>query len=119
MTKEMESQTLATKFKEAMRGAGVCQVEIRAPKSNAAGQRLHRTLVLAGIEAELVDVAASPQSGILIEASQECAKVALSIQTAFSVVGLEAHLLVQNTRRPDLVVIHLNSESGPGKTPKK
>jgi hypothetical protein len=43
----------------------------------------------------------------------------LSIQTAFSVVGLEAHLLVQNTRRPDLVVIHLNSESGPRKPPKK
>ena len=117
MTKAMESQTLAIKFKEAFRAGETCQVEIRAPKGNAAGQRLLKTLALAGIQAELIDVAAAPQSGILIEASQQCAKVAVPIQTAFSVVGMEAHLLVQNTRDPNLVVIHLNSESQ--KPPKK
>jgi hypothetical protein len=119
MTKAMEAQTLATKFKEALNAGETCVIEIRTPAKNAAGQRLLKTLALAGIDVQLVDVAASPQSGILIEASQQCAKVALSIQTAFSMVGLEAHLLIQNVRRPDLVVIHLNSESNPPKAPKK
>jgi hypothetical protein len=119
MTKAMAAQTLATKFKEAFQGADTCVVEIRTPAKNAAGQRLHKTLALAGIDAQLIDVAASPQSGILIEASQQCAKVALSIQTAFGMVGLEAHLLVQNVRRPELVVIHLNSEPGPRKALRK
>ena len=118
MTKAMESRTLATKFQEALKASDECIIEIRAPIGNSAGQRLHKTLTLAGIQAALVDVIASPHSGILIETNQRCAKTALSVQSAFHAVGVEAHLLVQNTPREDLIVIHLNESADPT-TPKK
>jgi hypothetical protein len=104
------TRALATKFKEVLKGTENCTIEIRTPLGNAAGQRLQKSLSIAGVDAELIDVAATPHTGILIEASQQCAEIALSLQTAFKAVGQEAHLLVQNTRHPDLVIIHLNSD---------
>ena len=111
MNKAVETRALASKFKEALHGIGECTVEIRAPRSNTAASRLQKTLSIAGIEAQLIDVPATPHTGLLIETSQQCARIALSMQTAFRAVRIEAHLLIQDTTRPDLVIIHLNSEA--------
>ena len=119
MNKAVESGTLANKFKEALKAGKNCIIEIRTPLGNAAGQRLHKALSLAGVKTSVVDVVATPHSGILIETNQQCAKTGLSIQTAFSSVGMDAHLLIQNTPRADIVIIHLNSDEEPRKTPKK
>ena len=118
MNKTLESGTLVDKFKEALKAGKNCAIEIRTPLENPVGQRLHKALKVAGVETSFVDVA-TPHSGILIETNQQCAKTGLSIQTAFSAVGLDAHLLVQNTPRENIVIIHLNSESDPQKAPKK
>jgi hypothetical protein len=114
MNKALDSGTLATKFKESIKSSRECTVEIRAPMGNTAGQRLQKALSLAGVTAELISVAATPKAGIMIEASQRCAQIALSIQTSFKAAGLDAHLLVQNARRPDLVIIHLNADDTEG-----
>jgi hypothetical protein len=107
--KATEARTLATKFKELSKGTGHCAIEIRSPIGNAAGERLQQTFNVAGIKSTLLNVVATPNTGILIETSQECAALGLSIQTAFKAVDMEAHLLVQNTQRPEVVVIHLNA----------
>jgi hypothetical protein len=119
MNKAAESRELATKFKQAMKVAGNCAIEIRTPIGNPAGQRLHKSLTLAGVKTELIDVVATPNSGILIEACQDCAQLGLSIQSAFTGVGVEAHLLVQNTTRENIVIIHLNAAEEPPAAPKK
>src|SRR5205085_9155212 len=116
--KALESRALASKFKEALKDTRRCSFEIRSAVGNATGQRLHHALTLAGVKAHLIEAVAPPSSGILIETSQECAGVGLSIQTAFKTVGLDAHLLVQVTRDPNTVVIHLNSDEPPA-APKK
>src|SRR5947199_9765547 len=108
--KATESRALASKFKEALKTAHHCSFEIRSPMGNAIGRRLQKALDVAGVKAELIEVVATPNAGILIETCQDCAGIGLSIQTAFKTVGLEAHLLVQNTGQPDFVIIHLNSE---------
>ena len=117
--KATETRTLAFKFKEAVKHSKRCSFEIRTAIGNAAGQRLHKALTVAGVQAKLIQVVAAPSAGILIETSQDCGGVGVSIQSAFKAVGLDAHLLVQNTRDADLVVIHLNSDDPPNKSPKK
>ena|ERR1041385_4373185 len=117
MNKAIENRALTTKLKEALKESKGCIVEIRTPIGNAAGQRLQRTLTIAGVKATVVDVVATPNAGVLIETSQQCAKIGLAIQTAFSGVGVEAHLLVQNTRHPEVVVIHLSSKDSGAANP--
>ena len=119
MSKALESGTLANKFKEALKTGKNCAIEIRAPLGNPAGRRLHKALALAGVTTSMVDVVATPHTGILIETNQQCAKTGLSVQSAFSAVGMDAHLLVQNTHRENSVIIHLNSDEEPRKAPKK
>jgi len=119
MNKALESGSLANKFKEALKTGKNCVIEIRAPIGNAAGERLHKALTLAGVKTLLVDVVATPYSGILIETNQHCAKTGLSLQTAFSAAGMDAHLLVQSSHRENSVIIHLNSKAEPRKSPKK
>lgn len=119
MNKAAESRELATKFKQAMKAARNCAIEIRTPIGNPTGHRLHKSLTLAGVKTALVDVVATPHSGILIEACQDCAELGLSIQSAFTGVGVEAHLLVQNNTRENMVIIHLNAAEEPPPTPKK
>jgi hypothetical protein len=119
MNKALESGTLADKFKQALKAGKNCAIEIRTPLGNPAGQRLHKALKLARVETSLVDVVATPHAGILIETNQQCAKTGLSIQSAFSAVGMDAHLLVQNTYRENIVIIHLNSDAEAQKAPKK
>jgi hypothetical protein len=75
MNKALESRTLATKFKEALQGSEGCTIEIRSPAGNATGERLHKALTLAGVPTELIDVTATPNTGVLIEASQPCANI--------------------------------------------
>ena len=73
----MESRVLTTHLKEALRHERGCAIEIRAPfgsDSHTTAQRLLKSLIVAGVKAELVDVVAAPQVGILIEASQQCAR---------------------------------------------
>jgi hypothetical protein len=112
-----ESRALASKFKEALQSAHHCTFEIRAPIGNVIGRRLQKALEVAGVKVELIEVVATPNAGILIETCQDCARIGLSLQTAFKTVGLEAHLLVQNVGQPDFVIIHLNSER-PERAPK-
>ena len=108
--KATESRALASKFKEAVKGSTRCHFEIRSPIGNTVGRRLHKSFDVAGVKAKLIEVVATPNAGILIETSQDCAAVGLSIQTAFKTFGIEAHLLVQNTSDPHLVILHLNSQ---------
>jgi hypothetical protein len=111
-----DRDALTTQLKQTVRKEDRCVFEIRAPlgtEAHQTAQRLMRALEVAGLKGELVPVVGSPNSGILIEASQECARIALSIQTAFGGIGMEAHLLIQNTRRPDMVVIHLGQKQKP------
>ena len=119
MNKALKSGTLADKFKQALKAGKNCVIEIRTPLGNPAGQRLHKALKLAGVNTTFVDVVATPHTGILIETNQQCAKTGLSIQSAFSAVGMDAHLLVQPTHRANTVIIHLNSDEEPRKAPKK
>jgi hypothetical protein len=112
--KATESRALASKFKEAVKHAGRCSFEIRSPIGNAIGQRLQKALEIAGVKTELIEVVATPNAGILIETSQECGGLGLSIQTAFKAIGMEAHLLIQNTGQTNLVIIHLNSSEAKG-----
>lgn len=100
--------TLATQVKEAIKGARQCAIEVYCPMGNPAGKRLMKALSFAGVKAHLIEVVATPNTGVLIETSQDCAGVGLAIQSAFRVAALDAHLLVQNTRAPNVVVIHLN-----------
>jgi hypothetical protein len=119
MNKTVETKTLAIQVKEALKGAQKCAIEIHSPLNNPAGKRLHKILSVAGVKANLVEVVATPNTGILIETCPDCAGVGLAIQSAFRVAALEAHLLVQNTRIPNMVVIHLNAEEKQErKTPK-
>ena len=118
MNKAMESRALGTQVKEALKASRQCVIEIHSPVGNSAGRRLHKTLSVAGVKANLIEVVSKPNIGILIETSQECAGIGLAIQTAFGVAGIEAHLLVQNTRDPRTVVIHMGSAEKPSKAPK-
>ena len=114
----METKTLTAQVKEALKGAKTCVIEIRSPKGNTAGQRLLKALRLAGVKTELTEVAATPNAGILIETCPECAAIGLAVQTGFGTVGMEAHLLVQTTRIPNKVIIHLGEDGEPPTTPK-
>jgi hypothetical protein len=114
--KTVESQVLATHLKGAVTKKERCAIEIRAAigsESHAAAQRLLQALLVAGFKAELIDVVATPHTGILVEASNKCAKTALSIQTAFGIVGIEAHLLIQSTPKDNTVIVHLGQEAKP------
>ena len=113
-----ETRALATQVKEALKSASKCTIEIHSPIGNEAGKRLVKALSIAGVKASLINITATPNTGILIETSQECAGVGLAVQSAFRVAAIEAHLLVQNTRSPNTVVIHLNTEENPSKPPK-
>lgn len=117
MNKALETRTFAIHVKDALKGAQQCVIEIHSPIRNPAGKRLLKSLSVAGVKATLIEVVDTPHTGILIETGQECAGVGLAIQSAFRVAALEAHLLVQSPREPNLVVIHLNSEEKP-KPPK-
>ena len=114
MNKAAETRTLATQVKEALKGSTQCTIEIHSPMANPAGKRLHKSLSVAGVNANLIEVVATPNTGILIETCPDCAGVGLAIQSAFKVAGLEAHLLVQTTRHPNTVAIHLNAEEKKG-----
>jgi hypothetical protein len=114
----METKTLTAQVKEALKVAKTCVIEIRSPMGNAAGQRLLKALRLAGVKTDLIEVTATPNPGILIETCPECAAIGLAVQTGFGTAGLEAHLLVQTTRIPNKVIIHLGSAEPPSKTPK-
>ena len=110
MNKAIESRTLATQVKEAVKGSANCVIEIHSPIGNPSGQRLLKSLSISGVKASLIEIVATPNTGILIETSQACAGVGLAVQSAFRVATLEAHLLVQNTRRPNTVIIHLGAD---------
>lgn len=114
----MDNPSLASHVKQALKGSEKCTIEIHSPMGNPAGERLKKTLSAAGVKTKLIEIVANPNTGILIECSQECSKLALAVQTAFGIIGMEAHLLVQNTREPNMIVIHLNGE-GDFNTPKK
>jgi hypothetical protein len=113
MNKAVETKALATQVKEALKGAKQCVIEIHSPLNNPAGKRLLKSLSVAGVKANLIEVVDTPHTGILIETCQECAGVGLSIQSAFKVAAIEAHLLIQNVRIPNMVIIHLNSAEKP------
>jgi hypothetical protein len=117
MNKAVETKTLATQVKEAVKGAKQCVIEIHSPVTNPAGKRLLKSLSIAGVKASLVQVVDTPHTGILIETCPDCAGVGLAIQSAFKVAAVEAHLLVQEVRIPNMVIIHLNSAEKPT-TPK-
>ena len=114
----METKTMTAQVKEALKGAKTCAIEIRSPIGNAAGQRLAKAFRLAGVKTDLIEVTAVPNPGILIETCPDCAAVGLAVQTGFGTAGLEAHLLIQTTRIPNKVVIHLGQAETPAKTPK-
>jgi len=107
--KATETRTLESKFTETLKATGGCSIEIRCPMGNTIGERLQRSLATAGVKTHLIHVVASANTGILIESSTDCAGIALSIQSALKAIEMEAHLLVQYTPRPQVVVIHLNS----------
>lgn len=113
MNKAAETRTLATQVKEALKGAKQCSIEIHSPLNNPAGKRLLKSLSVAGVKASLIEVVDTPHTGILIETCPDCAGVGLAIQSAFRVAAIEAHLLVQEVRIPNMVVIHLNSVEKP------
>ncbi|HUS36373.1 MAG TPA: hypothetical protein VM680_13560 [Verrucomicrobiae bacterium] len=117
MNKVAETKTLAIQVKDALKGAQKCVIEIHSPLNNPAGKRLLKSLSVAGVKANLIQVVDTPHTGILIETCPDCAGVGLAIQSAFRVAAVEAHLLVQNVRIPNTVVIHLNSLEDP-KAPK-
>ena len=114
----MQTKTLTTQVKEALKGAKTCVLEIRSPIGNPAGQRLVKAFRMAGVRTDFIEVTAVPNSGILIETCPDFAAVGLAVQTGFGTAGLEAHLLVQTTRIPNKVVIHLGQAETPTKTPK-
>jgi hypothetical protein len=108
--KTVETRVLADQLKGAKHKEERCAIEIRAPVGSEAhdsAKRLLKSLAIAGFKAELIDVVSTPHSGILIESATGCARTALSVQTAFKVAGMEAHLLIQNGSRPNTVIIHL------------
>jgi hypothetical protein len=109
MNKAVETKTLAGHVKEALKSAKQCEIEIHSPVSNPAGKRLLKSLSIAGVKANLVQVVDTPHTGVLIETCPDCAGVGLAIQSAFRVAAMEAHLLVQEVRIPKMVIIHLNS----------
>lgn len=113
MNKTVETKTLATNVKEALKGAKQCVIEIHSPISNPAGKRLLKSLSVAGVKANLIEVVDTPHTGILIETCQECAGIGLAIQSAFKIAAVEAHLLIQEVRIPHMVIIHLNSVEKP------
>lgn len=109
--KSIDTRTQNARFKELLKPTSGCRIEIRCPRGNSSGRRLQKSLSLAGAKTDLIEAfVAPPSAGILIEASPDCAQVALSIQTAFKAIDMEAHLLIQSTPEADVVIIHLNSE---------
>ena len=91
MNKAIESRAVATQVKQALKGGKNCTIEIHSPMGNPAGKRLAKSLAVSGVKADLVEVVASPNTGILIETVPECAGVGLAIQSAFKVAAVEAH----------------------------
>src|SRR5688500_1327240 len=110
MNKAIESRTLATQVKEAVKGSANCVIEIHSPTGNPSGQRLLKSLSISGVKASLSEIVATPNTGILLAASQARAGVGLAVQRAFRVATREDHFLVQNTRRPYAVIIHLGAD---------
>lgn len=110
-----EPRSFAGHFKKALRKEHRCEVEIRSPVGSetlVAAKRLLRGFQMAGFTGRVLEVVATPCEGILVESDLELSGAALSIQSAFKMVGLEAEVLVQASSRPNLVILHLGRKAG-------
>jgi len=104
---------IAAELKDALHSRRRCEIEIRAPlgaESRKTAERLLKGFSLSGFEGKIIDVVASPSSGILVECSHDTSQIALSIQTAFTTAGLHAELLIHDRGRAKTIILHLGEE---------
>jgi hypothetical protein len=110
-----ENGVLAEHIRKAVRSKARCNIEIRTvagSQSREAAERLAASLRLGGLQAEIVETGSSPRGDILIESSQECASIALSLQSAFLAWGASVQVLVHEKIDPRTIVLHIGEQAG-------
>lgn len=112
-----ENGVLAEHIRKAVRSKVRCKLEIRTVTGSQAretAERLVASLRLGGLPAEIVEAGSSPRGDILIETSQECASIALSLQSAFLAWGAPVQLLVHDKTDPKTIVLHIGEQAALG-----
>jgi hypothetical protein len=114
---QRENGVLAEHIKKTVRNNTRCTIEIRAVANSQAqltAERLLTSLRLGGLEAQIVEVGSSPRGDILIETSQECASIALSLQSGFLLWGIQVQVLVHAKADPRIIVLHIGDQASIG-----